>query len=75
MNDWIKNLFTGPDGDSDEMALIALGMAFIFILISFYQYVWLAKTFDPQAWGTGAGLAIGGIAAGMGYKNSKEMKP
>lgn len=72
MKDWIKNLFVGPDGDSDEMAVIAMGIALTFISTSLYQYIWLAKAFDAQAWGMGAGTAIGAIAAGMGYKNSKE---
>lgn len=66
------HLLTGIDGvtfDISRVLLFAMGIAFIGQGI---WHVYANKTFDPQAFGIGAGALLGGGGAGIAVKAKTE---
>ncbi len=70
----VAEFFLGPDGGADEMAALMVLAVLVFLGLEVYSVVAKGSPFDPQAFGTGLGLAVGAGASGMGLKARLERK-
>jgi hypothetical protein len=58
----LYSIFTDKEGNLDVSVVLGIIAFFAFVYFGYHQYIILAKDFDPQSFGLGAG----GLAAGHG---------
>lgn len=73
MNVFIKNLFTGKDNQTWNLARVSWGMCtFVFLVLSSYDVIWLKHAFVMQDFGLGIGAIMASGGAAVGFQGKTE---
>ncbi len=75
MSGWIKNILTGVDNETHDVARVLAVIAFIVGLgLTIYSVAWKNQSFDLTQFGLGVGAMLAALGAALKLKEDTEPK-